>query len=434
MAESAAANPQLLADQVSSLLVQPLEAASVVLSSGPRIFDTSGVLRIPKLTKSSTVGFIGENELIPSDHDTTFDEVVLMPTERKSIKVIERYSRELARQAVIGIDATQKPLGQGRLRQTRRRAADRARLGDRRSPDHHGQRFADRRHVHAGVPRCRYVGSGVQRRRVHCAGIEAYRRSAPVIRTSTSSASRLVCTVGFAVLHFDYATRSPRQLHPYARPGASLVSPTASAKVEARLGMPTQPDRPGRYKPATWTTDADSLLDAIALASAAEVMPNRWFVNGTDFIALRKLKEATDSSKYLFGVRHSPPGPTYRLFGIPVTVTNKLPEGTAVLADVSQVAVARDEAPSVTILSERYADYDQIGIRVVTRYDLGLLHPEAVIVLTARLAPMLVDPYDVQALTDGDMETVVPIVTVLASPTPAGRDSPVTRRIRRSPR
>jgi hypothetical protein len=33
-----------------------------MLSSGPRIFDTSGVLRIPKLTKSSTVGFIGENE------------------------------------------------------------------------------------------------------------------------------------------------------------------------------------------------------------------------------------------------------------------------------------------------------------------------------------------------------------------------------------
>ena len=46
MTETTAANPELLADQVSSLLVQPLEAASVVLSSGPRIFDTSGVLRI----------------------------------------------------------------------------------------------------------------------------------------------------------------------------------------------------------------------------------------------------------------------------------------------------------------------------------------------------------------------------------------------------
>ena len=108
MIESTAANPQLLADQVSTLLVQPLEAASVVLSSGPRIFDTAGVLRIPKLTKSSTVGFVGENELIPSDHDTTFDEVVLMPTDRKSIKVIERYSRERARQAIIGIDAALK--------------------------------------------------------------------------------------------------------------------------------------------------------------------------------------------------------------------------------------------------------------------------------------------------------------------------------------
>jgi hypothetical protein len=42
----------------------------------------------------------------------------------------------------------------------------------------------------------------------------------------------------------------------------------------------------------------------------------------------------------------------------------------------TQIAVARDLAPSVTILTERYAEYDEIGIRVVTRYDLGLLHPK----------------------------------------------------------
>ena len=35
MTETTAANPELLAHQVSSLLMQPLEAASVVLSSGP---------------------------------------------------------------------------------------------------------------------------------------------------------------------------------------------------------------------------------------------------------------------------------------------------------------------------------------------------------------------------------------------------------------
>ena len=91
-------------------------------------------------------------------------------------------------------------------------------------------------------------------------------------------------------------------------------------------------------------TDADSLLDAIGTLNALEVTPNRWLINGTDFIALRKLKEATASSKYLLESDVTRDA-TYRLFGIPVTITNKLPEGTAVLADFAQVAVARDVAP-----------------------------------------------------------------------------------------
>jgi len=40
----------LIAEQVSQILVQPLEAASVVLAAGPRIFDSSEPLRIPTLT------------------------------------------------------------------------------------------------------------------------------------------------------------------------------------------------------------------------------------------------------------------------------------------------------------------------------------------------------------------------------------------------
>jgi HK97 family phage major capsid protein len=132
----------------------------------------------------------------------------------------------------------------------------------------------------------------------------------------------------------------------------------------------------------TWDpADPDSLLDAIGLAVAAEVIPNRWFVNGADFTVLRKVKEASGSAKYVLESDLTRDA-TYRLFGIPVTVTNKLDEGTAVLADMSNVAIARDLAPSVTVLNERYAEYDLIGLRVTTRYDLGLLHPEAVIVLT----------------------------------------------------
>lgn len=277
MTETTATNPELLADTVSQLLVQPLEAASVVLASGPRIFDTSGVLRIPKLVSGSTPTFVGEGGLIPDTADVDFDELVLMPTERKSIKTILKYTNELVRQSVLGIDAVLK--------------------------------------------------------------------------------ARLVKDVSDAL------------------DNALLKGDGTSDTI---TGFVNQPD----VQTAEWDpTDPDSLMDAIGLAVAAEANPNRWFINGADFIKLRKVKESTGSKKYVLESDLTMDA-TYRLLGIPVTVTNKLDEGQAVLADMSQVAIARDIAPSVTVLTERYAEYDQVGLRVVTRYDLGLLHPEGVIVLT----------------------------------------------------
>jgi len=105
--ETTTANPELLQEQVAQLLVQPLEAASVVLSSGVRIFDTASPLRIPKLTSGATVGFVGEGQLIP-EGNVDFGEVTLMPSDRKSIKTLIRFTNELLRQSVIGLDATLK--------------------------------------------------------------------------------------------------------------------------------------------------------------------------------------------------------------------------------------------------------------------------------------------------------------------------------------
>ena len=276
MAETTTTNPELLADQVSSLLVQPLEAGSVVLASGPRIFDTAGQLRIPKLVSGSNPTFVAEGALIPDDGEIEFDEMTLMPNERKSIKIILRYTNELVRQAVVGIDAVLK--------------------------------------------------------------------------------QRLVKDVSDAL-------------------DDALLKGTGTADtitgITHQAGVTT-----GTFDP----TDADSMLDAIASLNAKEITPNRWFISGADFAALRKVKESSTSNRYLLE-----PDPTREsgttIFGIPATVTNKLAAGTAVLADMSTVAVARDVAPSVTVLNERYAEYDQVGLRVVTRYDLGLLHPEAVAVL-----------------------------------------------------
>ena len=49
---------------------------------------------------------------------------------------------------------------------------------------------------------------------------------------------------------------------------------------------------------------------------------------------------------------------------------------------MSQVAVARDLAPSVTVLTERIADFDEQAIRVVARYDVKPVNPQAVVTLT----------------------------------------------------
>lgn len=275
MVETTANNPELLQEQVSSLLIEPLESESVVLAAGPRIFDTASPLRIPKLVGSSESGWIGEGELIP-EHEVNFDEVKLMPEDRKSVKTLVRFTNELLRQSVIGLDSVLK----ARLVSDVARKIDDAFL----------------------------TGDGVD-----------------------GSVTGIVNQAGVQTGVLDAA-------------------------------------------------EPDSFLDALALASAAEVQPNRWIISGADFYAVRKIKD--NSGNYILESDITS-GPTYRLFGVPVTVTNKLPAGTAVLANMAEVAVARDTNPTVKLLDQRYAEYDEQAIRVTARYDLGLLRPEGVIVLTA---------------------------------------------------
>lgn len=273
MVETTATNPELLQEQVAKILIQPLEAASVVLAAGPRIFDTASPLRIPKLASSTEPSWIGEGELIP-EHDVDFDEVTLMPTNRKSVKTLIRFTNELLRQSVIGLDSVLK--------------------------------------------------------------------------------ERLVSDVARKI------------------DDAFLTGDGADGSVTGIV------NQPGVQTAVLDASEPDSLLDALALAHAAEVAPNRWFLSGADFFSVRKIKDT--SGKYVLESDLTTDA-THRLFGVPVTVTNKLPAGTAVLANMAEVAVARDTNPTVKILDQRYAEYDEQAIRVTARYDLGLLRPEGVVVL-----------------------------------------------------
>lgn len=132
----------------------------------------------------------------------------------------------------------------------------------------------------------------------------------------------------------------------------------------------------------------DHLLDAWGLALAANVDMSRlrWVMKPREFTALRKVKDT--QNRYQLQ-----PDPTqdgvFRLFGAPVIVTGRVPDttgtpntGNAALVDFSQIAVARDQAPTVKILDQTYGDFDQMAIRVTARYDAAPLNPQAVVKLT----------------------------------------------------
>ena len=282
MAVSTANATELTQEQVAKILVQPLAETSVFLSAGPSIFDTAGPLRIPKAGGPVDPNWTGENELI-TEKDVDFDEVQLLPSTMKSLKVITRYSNELARQSVVNLD----------------------------------QAIKDR------------LVNGV----------------------ADKLDAQLLSAGGDGVT-------TPKGLFAYS--GIQTLA------VGGALTL-------------------DHLLTAWGMALSANVnmAALKWVMQPGDFVALRKVKDTTGG--YLLQ-----PDPTadgvFRLWGAPVIVTARVPNttggtvtGRAALVDFSQIAVARDLAPSVKVLTERYADYDQQALRVVARYDAAPLNPEAIV-------------------------------------------------------
>lgn len=267
--------PTLQKDQIASLLVQPLEAESVFLAAGPKIIDTNGPIRVPRIATGLTVGFVGEGAQIP-EASVGMDEVSMLPSTLKSLKVLSRVTAEVLRSSAVALDSILKT----RLVTDTAAALDTA------------------------------------------------------LFTSTGSSNTIK--------------------------GLLSQAGTASGVLDA--------------------TEPDSFLDGIGIARANEVKPNRWFLSPADYLAVRKIKDA--DGRYILEQDITAEG-AERLFGIPVTVTSRIPTGKAVLADMSLVAVARDMAPTVVIDSSRYFDTDEVALRVVARFDLALLQPKAVTVLTA---------------------------------------------------
>lgn len=281
---------ELTAEQVHSVLTEPLAEQSVFLSSGAQIIDTAGPLRMPLGAGPSSPDWYGQNEQI-AESDPGFDEVSLLPSTMESVKVLTRFSNELARQSVISIDA-----------------ALRARL-------------------------VRDVADTIDAQLLSAGG--------------------------------DGVTK-PKGLFAYS--GVQNVA------VGGELSL-------------------DHLITAEGMALGANVNLDSlvWVMTPREFTALRKVKDT--SERYQLQ-----PDPTraggFTLFGHKVIVSNRVPDttgatptGRAALVDFSQIAVARDVAPSVKILDQTFGDFDQQAIRVVARYDAAPLNPEAVVTLSGITLP-----------------------------------------------
>lgn len=261
--------------QIQQLLVQPLESESVFLASGPKVIDTNGPIRIPRISSGLTVGFVAEGGTIP-ESSVGLDEVSMLPSTLKSLKVISRVTSEVLRSSAQALDAILK----------QRLVTDTAKALD------------------------------------------------VALFTGTGTSNTIK--------------------------GLLNQSGVATGTLDA--------DEP------------DSLLDGIGIARANEVKPNRWFLSPADYLSIRKVKDA--DGRYILQPDLTQAGQEV-LFGVPVTVTAQMPTGKAVLADMNMVAIARDMSPSVTVDSSRYFDTDEVALRVVARYDLALLQPKAVTILTA---------------------------------------------------
>ncbi|OBK46501.1 capsid protein [Mycobacterium gordonae] len=279
--EVTANNGTLLQSQVADLLVQPLAQESTFLAAGPQIFDTNDQLRIPRLASGVSAGFVGEGAQI-SDGDVSFDEVTLLPSTLKSLKVLVRFSNEMARQSVVALDAT--------LRQT------------------------------------------------------------------------LVTNVAEAL-------------------DAALWDGAGTSNTIKGILRAT-----GVANGTLDLTDADSLIDGLATAQGNKVSPTHWVMAAASFAKIRKLKVGTDDNRYVIDPSTIQNGTAFQLFGLPVIITDNIPavstKNRVALVDFSKVAVARDVDAEVKILDQTWGDYDSVGIRVVTRYDVGLLQPKAVTLLT----------------------------------------------------
>ena len=126
------------------------------------------------------------------------------------------------------------------------------------------------------------------------------------------------------------------------------------------------------------TRGLDVFTDALTASLDASASPDTWIINTQTLGKVLKMKDS-------LGRPLLQPNPTMAtsdmLLGRAVVPTPNAPVGTCTLIDSSQVHVAMDVDGNALILNERYAEFDSIGLRIVSRFDIQVINKPGVVVV-----------------------------------------------------
>lgn len=375
----------LTAEDVQASLIEPLGADSVVLAallqaqvgpddvrprgagvvpmpalSSPIIVSAGVPVRVPRIA-ALDVGapFIAENALIP-ETEIDYGELTLLPSTLRGLKVLHRMSNELARHAVGNASTL---LSDALVRRVAR-ALDAAFLAGTGT---------------AGSIRGLLALDGTQR----------------VAGVGSPTVDDLHDAVGLALAADARPTcwfMSPRDLVSLRKlrdtAGQYLLAPDPTqAGGYALLGMPvftsTQlPTDQGATRDVTGAASTDAItLAAHGVAAGAAV---RFSSPTAGALPVPLLAGTTyyarDVTAGAFKVAASPGGPAIDLT-VDGAAALRGSGSSIVLADMRQIVIAMDQDLTIAVLSERWADYDQVGIRVTARFDIGALNAEGIVVL-----------------------------------------------------
>jgi Phage capsid family len=356
---------ELTPTEWSAVIYGPLRVASAVLAlDGVQVHEGYGPFVLPRMTTAAPLDdtyWAAPNDAI-AEVDLATSGATLLPRGLKALKAIPRVPAETLRSSVGSpIDAAQTAIVNEMVR-----VLDAALL---------------RGNSTAGITGLIPQAGG------------SVRRSRTVTDAATTSGSPTLSSATAAFSSADVG----RSVSGAGIPTSATIASVTNATTAVMSANATATATGVTVTIASVATVLDDLQDALTLSLSNWARPTAWLINPTTLGALYKLKDA-DGRQLIAPSTSLPVGPGANsrtgalagpgsvvmdvLLGRKVIASPAVPAGTAVLLQEDEVHIGLDLDRVMRILDQTYARYDQVGFLIVSRWDIAVVNPYAVVAVT----------------------------------------------------